>query len=274
VTDGRNPAGSLIYDGTFLYGMTEIGGTNNMGTLFKIMPNGSGYVKLLDFAGATNGRTPLGSLNSDGTFLYGMTNYGGINDLGVLFKIMPGGTGYSKLLDFTGANGSEPYGSLIFDGTFLYGMTEFGGANNVGVLFKIMPDGTGYSDLLDFAGAANGKWPLGSLISDGTFLYGMTGYGGTNDLGTIFKLGSVFTGTAEKNADMDFNIFPNPSTCIFNIDCAQEIKMIAVNDIIGKEIYKSESSLKTIDGSNFLQGVYFITVKTAKGIVVKKIIKE
>ena len=119
-TNGRQPIGSLISDGTFLYGMTFSGGLNNKGTIFKIMPNGTGYVNLLDFAGTANGSFPYGSLVSDGTFLYGMTSNGGTNDFGTLFKIMPNGSGYAKLLDFVGStNGSYPLDSLIYEGTFL-----------------------------------------------------------------------------------------------------------------------------------------------------------
>jgi uncharacterized repeat protein (TIGR03803 family) len=188
-TNGATPRGSLIYDGTFLYGMTGAGGTNNIGTLFKIMPDGTGYITVLNFRGAANGSTPTGTLISDGTFLYGMTQNGGTSNLGTFFKIMPNGTGYVVLLDFAGAaNGSTPAGSLISDGTFLYGMTSLGGTNNLGTLFKIMPDGTGYAKLLDFAGTTNGSDPLGSLFTDGTFLYGMTSTGGTNNLGTIFRI--------------------------------------------------------------------------------------
>src|SRR3990172_3659933 len=95
---------------------------------------------------------------------------------------------YSKLLDFDGTNGNEPYGSLISDGTFLYGVTQGGGTSGMGTIFKIKPDGTGFSNLYNFAGAANGSYPKGSLISDGTFFYGMTSRGGTNDSGTIFKI--------------------------------------------------------------------------------------
>jgi uncharacterized repeat protein (TIGR03803 family) len=186
-TNGSEPFGSLISDGTFLYGMTKMGGTNDLGTIFKIMPDGTGYIKLLDFVGTTNGSKPEGSLISDGTFLYGMTTWGGTNNGGTIFKIMPNGTGYVKLLDFASINGKWPFGSLISDGTFLYGMTRDGGTFNSGTIFKIKPDGTGYSNLLDFAGATNGRIPNGSLISDGTFLYGMTVAGGTNDLGVVFK---------------------------------------------------------------------------------------
>src|SRR5882672_6043782 len=136
------------------------------------------YTRVLDFVGATNGSFPQGDLTSVGTFLYGMTNTGGANNMGTIFRIKPDGTAYAKLLDFTGfdgsAHGSHPQGSLLSDGTFLYGMTRDGGVNGVGVIFKIMLDGTGYATLLDFAGSTNGSLPTGSLISDGTFLYGMT----------------------------------------------------------------------------------------------------
>lgn len=196
--NGRQPYGSLISDGTFLYGMTREGGT--IGTVFRIKPDGTGYNKLLDFTGVTNGKRPQSDLVSDGTFLYGMTRQGGANDLGTVFKIMPDGSGYAKLLDFAGtANGSEPIGALISDGIFLYGMTSAGGANNMGLIFQINSDGTGYADLLDFTGVANGQGPFGSLISDGTYLYGMTEIGGNgtsyvNGSGTIFKIKSDGTG--------------------------------------------------------------------------------
>lgn len=191
-TNGSNPYGSLISDGNFLYGMTVNGGANNLGTIFKIMPDGTGYVKLLDFAGTTNGGNPWGSLISDGTFLYGTTFAGGSNAMGTVFKIKPDGTGFAKLLDFAGlSNGRNPRGNLFFDGTHLYGMTSVGGSDNFGTLFKILPNGTGYTKLLNFDSITNGRNPMGSVISDGTYLYGMTSGSGTkssNNFGTIFKI--------------------------------------------------------------------------------------
>ena len=169
-TDGSNPYGDLVSDGTFLYGMTAQGGINNLGTVFKIKPDGTGYSKLLDFSGSANGSNPVGSLIIDGAFLYGMTQSGGTHSDGVIFKIKPDGTMYTKLLNFNGANGSYPQGSLISDGTFLYGMTYQGGTKSNGNIFKIKPDGSSYSNLLSFNGA-NGSYPFGSLISDGTFLF-------------------------------------------------------------------------------------------------------
>lgn len=193
-SNGQYPTASLISDGTFLYGMTGYGGLNGFGVIFKIKPDGTGYSKMLDFSGTANGSTPLGSLISDGTFLYGMTHDGGTNGLGVIFKIKPDASGYAKLLDFTGSNGKFPSASLISDGTFLYGTTVQGGTNSMGAIFKIKPDGTGYEKLFDFSGTANGKAPYGSLFYDTTFLYGMTSYGGTSNNGVMFKIKPDGTG--------------------------------------------------------------------------------
>jgi gliding motility-associated-like protein len=192
--DGQYPTGDLFSDGNFLYGMSYHGGVNGQGSIFKVKLDGTGAAKLLDFDGASNGERPFGSLTSDGAFLYGMTSTGGINTMGVIFKIKPDGSGYSKLLDFSGsATGAFPEGSLIYDGSFLYGMTTGGGANGVGVIFKMKTDGSGFTKLLDFSNA-NGKWPYGSLNYDGVYLYGMTMKGGANNGGCIFKIKTDGTG--------------------------------------------------------------------------------
>jgi uncharacterized repeat protein (TIGR03803 family) len=193
--NGANPMGSLFSDGTFLYGMARNGGTANLGVIFKIKPDGTGFLKLFDFT-TTNGTHPNGSFISDGTFLYGMTQSGGTGSCGTIIKIKPDGSGFAKIHDFNYTNGGYPNASLVLDGLFVYGLTEFGGANGFGVIFKMKTDGTAYSTLMDFAGISNGSDEMGSLYSDGTFLYGVTSDGGTNDLGTIFKIkqdGTMYT---------------------------------------------------------------------------------
>jgi uncharacterized repeat protein (TIGR03803 family) len=200
--NGSLPYGSLISDGTFLYGMTYSGG-NGYGTVFRIKTDGTADTTLLNFLGTTNGGNPYGYLLTDATFLYGMTTLGGTNGMGTIYKIKTDGSGYSKLLEFSGtANGSDPGGALISDGNFLYGTTYYGGMNNYGTIFKIKPDGSGYTDILDFSGATNGKFPDGSLISYGSFLYGITEGGGANDSGTIFRIKPDGTGYSKLQ---DFN---------------------------------------------------------------------
>ncbi len=202
---GSAPQGSLFSDGTFFYGMTNFGGnamsSQGCGVIFKIKLDGTGYTKLLDFSGIINGCAPYGSFISDGTFLYGMTAWGGINNMGVIFKIKPDGTNFSKILDFDGTNGIFPESDLFFDGIFLYGMTRQGGASDMGLIFKIMPDGSGYENLHNFSGL-NGKYPESSFISDGVFLYGVTTFGGINDDGIIFK---IKTDGTDFSTLLDFN---------------------------------------------------------------------
>jgi gliding motility-associated-like protein len=143
---GSNPYGSLFWDGAFLYGMTETGGANNFGVIFKIKPDGTGFETLHEFELTPgffpnlNGAYPRGALIAEGPFLYGMTTGGGSgdgeSDGGILFRIMPNGSGFEKLQDFDFATGAYPYGSLISDGTFLYGTTSDGGVTRGGVVFK------------------------------------------------------------------------------------------------------------------------------------------
>jgi len=47
-TSGAFPYGSLLYDSTYLYGMTSVNGANNLGSVFKIKPDGSSFTKLLN----------------------------------------------------------------------------------------------------------------------------------------------------------------------------------------------------------------------------------
>jgi uncharacterized repeat protein (TIGR03803 family) len=275
--NGSDPNCALIYDGNFLYGTTIIGGTNGLGTIFKIKPDGSGYVKLLDFAGTINGSMPYGSLISDGLFLYGMTYQGGINNKGTIFKIMPDGSNYFKLFDFSGTlDGSTPYGSLLYDSIFLYGVTMQGGINNNGVIFRIKTNGSDYTKMLDFAGVSNGNLPKGSLISDGSFLFGMTTRGGNNDLGVIYKL--AITSNIEEtreNANITFN--PNPASNILNIECPEGQNLnLSVYNIVGECLLQKafKSSKETIDISNFPSGIYIIKVSDNNHTVQQKLIKE
>ncbi|MEO9230737.1 MAG: choice-of-anchor tandem repeat GloVer-containing protein [Devosia sp.] len=86
--DGQSPFGSLIQgvDGN-LYGMTEGGGTNSVGTVFSVTTAGVESV-LYSFAGGADGQGPYGSLiqGVDGN-LYGMTYDGGANSVGTVFMI-------------------------------------------------------------------------------------------------------------------------------------------------------------------------------------------
>jgi uncharacterized repeat protein (TIGR03803 family) len=143
-TDGAYPYAGLIQapDGT-LYGTTRAGGSANLGIVFQMAPDGSGFTVLHHFMGnPTDGAHPYAGLiqGPDGS-LYGTTLNGGTNRVvGTIFQMAPDGSSFSILHVFTvdPTDGALPFGGLIQapDGT-LYGATSQGGRNGYGVVFQL-----------------------------------------------------------------------------------------------------------------------------------------
>jgi uncharacterized repeat protein (TIGR03803 family) len=194
-SDGAYPMGDLILSGTNFYGMAFEGGPGNLGAVFRISTNGTGYTNLHAFAGYPgDGSAPSGSLTLDGATLYGMTQYGGAHNKGAVFKMSTDGSSYTTLHSFAGgaSDGDSPQGSLTLANGWLYGMTPFGGTNNYGVVFRLSTDGSSYTNLHTFTvSAGDGAEPYGSLLRSGLTFYGMTFYGGTNNDGVVFALSDV-----------------------------------------------------------------------------------
>jgi uncharacterized repeat protein (TIGR03803 family) len=167
-----------------LYGTTRDGGAvftqfqliTNMGTVYRINKDGSGFSVILNFGDYTTGSVPLAPLirASDGA-LYG-TTYGGSS----MFKISEDGT-FAQLHFYTYTNYNAPSGPMIEgnDG-ILYGTAG-------SLVFKLNKDGSGYGVVLNGAITGGGGQPSLMQASNG-FLYGTSYSGGSNASGTIFKL--------------------------------------------------------------------------------------
>jgi uncharacterized repeat protein (TIGR03803 family) len=228
-TDGANPQANLIFDTSGnLYGMTYQGGDYGGGTVFELMPNGSGgwtEKKLHSFGSGTDGYLTASGLVFDAAGnLYGMTLGGGDYSLGTVFELSPDGSGgwtERRLYDFgsNGADGADPVAGLIFDTSGnLYGMTEFGGDYGGGTVFQLSPDGSGgwaEMKLHDFVtGAEDGYRPAANLIFDTVGnLYGTTQFGGVGARqmggdGTVFELTPNGSGWTEKKLH-DFGVNVN-----------------------------------------------------------------
>ncbi len=184
-TDGGYPQGGLIQlaDGN-LYGMTNSGGTNSGGTIFKITTTGT-FTVLRHLKVATDGANPEGDLvkGPDGA-LYGMT----MNSARI-FKITTSGTFTILRALVSTTDGAAPEGSLVYhtDGNF-YGTTSSGGSFSGGTIFKISPTGT-FKTLKHLNAVSDGRYPKGTLlIGTDKNLYGMTSNGGTYSAGTLFKI--------------------------------------------------------------------------------------
>jgi uncharacterized repeat protein (TIGR03803 family) len=150
--DGQRPftAGLVQRSNGVLYGITQeggnqaTGGSSGFGTVFRLNPDGTGYTILHSFnPAAGDGKYPNSSLviGNDGA-LYGSTEMGGSNNLGVVFRLEPDSSNYTVLhhLKAGSADGSNPKAPLVraSDGG-LFGTAQFGGDRNFGVIFRLGP---------------------------------------------------------------------------------------------------------------------------------------
>ncbi len=200
--DAQAPDSNLTLgsDGN-LYGTTYSGGTQNMGTVFKISPSTGAETVVYSFGSVTgDGTNPAAGLllGSDGN-LYGTTYSGGgtnvsCNDgCGTVFRISTSTGAESVLYSFGSVSGDglNPAASLIqgSDGT-LYGTTYAGGDDADGTVFAFSPSTGAETILHSFAGTpSDGSAPAAVLLlgGDGN-LYGTTMSGGNFKDGTIFRI--------------------------------------------------------------------------------------
>jgi uncharacterized repeat protein (TIGR03803 family) len=206
--NGTNPYAPPIEgsDGN-LYGTTAGGGpegpTRN-GTVYKMTKAGV-LTTLLEFPfDSTTGTWPDGLSpqaalvqGTDGNF-YGTTVSGGATDAqntnsyGTVFEMSPAGALLMSVPMHGGGGPQDPRAQLIqaSNGNFYGTSYEGGGDTNAGSIFEFTPAGV-LTVLHSFVGGAGntGDRPYDGLLqgSDGNF-YGTTEYGGTAELGTVFKI--------------------------------------------------------------------------------------
>ncbi len=211
-TDGASPAAGLTLVSGSLYGTTSNGGASGNGIIFDIMTDGSNFQVLHSFTDAAN---PYGKLIAATTTLYGAAFGGGANSTGYIFSIRNDGSSFTDVFDFpAGACGSS--GGLVLSGTTLYGTCEVGGTNSKGFVFSVDKDGTGFTDLYDFSGGADGANPWGTLILDGSSLYGIT-ITSDNSTGALFKVdtdGTNMTTLYDFPSDTSMGTEPEPDIII------------------------------------------------------------
>lgn len=161
---------------------------------------------------AFSASTPVGNLvkGADGA-LYGVTSTSTAITGGLIYRTTADGSSVTTLYQLkTDQDGQTPQAGLLLasDGKF-YGTTKFGKSGTLdttGTVFRINQDGTGFTVLHRFSPftAANlaaspintdGAYSSAELIegSDG-FIYGITGAGGPNGTGVIFRIAKDGTG--------------------------------------------------------------------------------
>jgi len=151
-SDGGYPAPGLVFDARGnLYGATA-GYRSLAGNVFELTPEQPARwheTPLFTFANATDGSTPAAApiLAANGD-IYGLTEAGGQNNLGVAYELAAQNGGWSETVLYSfagGSDGATPEGSLLAaDGT-LYGVTLAGGNGGCfddagcGTVFAVAP---------------------------------------------------------------------------------------------------------------------------------------
>src|SRR3569832_1020366 len=160
-TDGIGPRGGLLLDAAGnAYGVTQQGGANATGSVFRIAPDGQ-FHSLYDFCAQScaDGNLPQTALIADvNGNLYGSTPNGGSEGGGSVFMLSPhakqarwkiktqhgicsgtpcvAGTRPGSRLTYRGADTGLPYDGV----SPLYGTTGLGGWNDAGIVFELTPN--------------------------------------------------------------------------------------------------------------------------------------
>lgn len=188
-----------------LYGLTNSGGSSNVGTIFEITSGGT-FSTLYSFPGGTGGSYPISLIEASDGNLYGIAQFGGANNYGLLFKSTLSGV-VTPLHSFSNSgDGSQADGLLQASDGNIYGITRYGGnltAQNCspagcGTIFKETLAGV-FSTVYTFGGGSDSAEPSDLIQGASGDLYGAT-------FGTIsINGGSVF----------DFNISSRSVTSIY-----------------------------------------------------------
>lgn len=262
---GMNSVAGLVEVEGYLYGTTAKGGiAGGHGTMFRMRPDGSEFMKLHDFDGL-DGRRPEGILLLHERVLYGITTEGGASNAGIIYKVNADGSGFVKLHDFSGVDGAKPVGGLVLgpDDQTLYGMTANGGDNGMGVIFSIGVDGTSFHKLYDL-NAWSGGHPEGSLIlREDTF-------------GPPSSTAGMI---ADDEQQTRLSIHPNPSVDYFEVNVSSRAKekiQLVVTDQYGIQVsaYEILNGVPTQVGREWPRGFYILKLIQGQSVVMKRIVKR
>jgi uncharacterized repeat protein (TIGR03803 family) len=191
--DGASPMSTLLRDSHGnLYGTSSLGGINQSGTVFELVPSGQTWTfhLLYSFRGQEDGSNPMVGLVMDSAGnLYGNTAIGAANFGGAIFQLSPQGVGWSFAVLDSPAGGL--YAPLNIDSHGnLYGTTFAGGASGLGRVFELTPSGNGWiqHDLYSFSGADGALADSSVTLDNSGRLYGTTSSGGGNQAGVVWEL--------------------------------------------------------------------------------------
>ncbi|MDE2125053.1 MAG: hypothetical protein KGJ62_00500 [Armatimonadetes bacterium] len=189
------PAGNQLTSGVILasdgnlYGCGSIvvGAGSTVSALYRLTTAGVLSVVHTFNPGDLTGYEPSGQvLQASDHNLYGSTYLGGLDNLGVVYRITLAGA-ITTVHSFDGTDGAYPSGVVAINSGSISGACTTGGANLNGVLFQTTIGNSPQFSVLHNFSAFEGS-PLGYAVSasDGA-LYGVTQNGGANSVGAVYR---------------------------------------------------------------------------------------
>jgi hypothetical protein len=110
-----------------------------------------------------------------------------------------------------------------------------------------------------------------------TFEGNTTAENGNNRFDNVTLKGVENTLSTPTHNTINYQVFPNPFTSSIQINCSEPMQELGVYDMVGKKIghlTSDNKSTQTIDLSTLNTGVYILKIKTQKGIISHKLIKQ
>jgi len=202
-SDGANPTSGLIFDTAGnLFGTTDFGGANGVGTVFELSPSGGAWTEhvIYNTVDSTGHGTTAGLVMDAAGNLFGTTSSS-------FFEVSPDGKGgwSAKVIHtFLGGakDGNYAAGTPALDDVGnVYGTTFYGGKYNYGTVYELVRGKKKWTEkiLLNFKRGSHGSDPLAGVVLDAARnVYGTTTGGGRSGFGTVFELVAPLTKGAYK----------------------------------------------------------------------------
>jgi uncharacterized repeat protein (TIGR03803 family) len=151
LSHGSAPQGNLTFDQAGnIYGTALYGGYGGAGVAYELSPSQGQWnlTVLHNFTNGSDGGIPgNGVIFDPAGNLYG-TSQGGSDNMGVVYELTPGMSGWTEtvLHNFAGGNDGEyPAGLAMDSHGNIYGLTGGTGDPNWGTVFELQPAANGFS---------------------------------------------------------------------------------------------------------------------------------
>ncbi len=203
--NGANPWDGVTLDSSGnLFGTTQAGGSNSVGTVYEI-PHGTTSITTIASFNSAIGQYPYAGLTLDSSGnLFGTTESSGPGGYGTVYEIVHGTTAITTLASFNRVNGSYPQAGVTLDasGNLFGATTNDGGAGDYGTVYEIV-HGTTFITTLAVFNNINGANPYAGVTLDASGnLFGTTKADGPSGYGTVYE---IVHGTTAINMIASFN---------------------------------------------------------------------